>query len=201
MSQEFLHTIQVGLFGIGVPSINTKNFFFLCVYVALGAVILIMSSCRFEKDESVARLCVLPVLGLLIIKHIYYPTAVHLTFVLVFVAPMLIVYWNWCHNSQAFARLNSSLLHTINARVVVVLALFCLMSSFHYQNQAAVLRQTMIKPFEPHTWSGLNETFITATPSDPITSRMNAVQSEIRADDKVLFLSPFDHLMSFYGNP
>jgi hypothetical protein len=85
--------------------------------------------------------------------------------------------------------------------VLSIVVLGCLGSAMHYRNVAKVREGTLLSLFEIHQWSGLNETFETPTPDEPIVSRMKTVQEEIKSDDAVVFLSPFDHLMSFYSNP
>jgi hypothetical protein len=58
-----------------------------------------------------------------------------------------------------------------------------------------------IYPFVSRPWSTIGESFITPTPERSIAQRVEAVKSMVRSQDKILVLSPFDHLISYYADP
>ena len=81
------------------------------------------------------------------------------------------------------------------------LVLLCLLKSVAYYNDAERFHNIMIAPFAKQKWTELGESFVSTTSPAPIVDRIKAVKSQLRPDDTVLFLSPFDHLMAAYLNP
>ena len=47
----------------------------------------------------------------------------------------------------------------------------------------------------------LGESIKIVAPAEPIAQRVTAIREELRPDEPLLLLSPFDHLLSFYVNP
>jgi len=201
LSHGFLHTIQAGLFNVGVPQLSKHNFVFLIV----GAMAVVwggfLCAQKFhDKAESAGRVSLLPLAPLIMIKYLYNPTPVHFFYCFVFLAPLALVYCDW----RSVRRLGPAALdrfYSVGSYFSLCAVAVSLLISVEYYQVAREWQSLMITPYVHHTWSGLGETFTTATPADPVVERMTAVRSQIKDGDQVLFLSPLDHLMSFYANP
>lgn len=203
LSEGFLQTIQAGIFGISVPDMSQEAFISLCVSIIMLAGVAVLASWRFDRDERAARLCIIPVLCLMMIKYIYNPSPVHYLFTLAFIFPVAAVFWNWQKYDQTLAlfKLNDQQRRQLTSFVLVMVGLITFVEGHHYKNDARRREDIMFTNFEKNTWKELGETFQTTTPADPVVSRIKAVQQQVREEDSVVFLSPFDHMMSFYANP
>ena len=63
------------------------------------------------------------------------------------------------------------------------------------------MRKYQIDAFLDAPWDGLGESISIATNKKEIEQRIKEIQNVMTPNDRVLFLSPFDHLLSFYVNP
>jgi hypothetical protein len=202
LSSGFLQTAQSGLFGIGMPPAQSRSQFFdFCLLVGILALGLGYCATRFPAAERAARFSTLPVIALLLIKYIYNTSDAHLFYSLVFIAPSLLIYWDWQNHAVLPRSLTLEQKQMAAHFVVLMATLFCLLFSVRYYHGAKTSEAIRINPFVQHVWSDLGESLATVTPEQPIAARIQAVRDEMRPDDVVLFLSPFDHLMSLYANP
>jgi hypothetical protein len=203
ISHGFLETIQVGLYGISVSAAMMTFFQFtkFCVGVLFSVTILGWGVRCFKAKERAARWCLLSVLSLLMIKFLYNFSGPHILYTFSFIAPMTLLYWGWAYRDQPLIFFTGAQWKEITSSAVMMICLLCFVAALYYYRNAHGRDVRRIDPYVQYTWDGLGENFITPTPSDPIVSRMKAIQDEIKPNDNVLFLSPFDHLMSFYGNP
>lgn len=197
LSHGYLQGMSLGLFGL-FPMLPVSYFLVLCALVALGILALIRAARQFTPNEAIARLCVLPILALLVVKFLFYALAVHLIFSMIFIMPIAMTFINWSSQGGSSATFNR---RWIEASFAASIALLALINSINYYSSAVSFHKTMSDSFETYQWSGIGEHFNTNIPAEPIVSRVQAVRSQLRADDTVLFLSPFDHLLSFYANP
>jgi len=203
LSTGFLETVQVGIFGVATPPLDYSKFLSMCLYVSLCGIALIIATMRFDSLEKGVRLCFLPVLCLMMVKYIYNASPNHLLFTLVFVSPFALVYMDWNLKTASWKLFNLDVAQRQKTLRFIVTALVVggLATALHYNRDSTQSRNMLVTMFHKNSWSELGEAFQTSAPAEPIEVRMKAVQAEIRPEDQVLFLSPFDHLMSFYGNP
>ncbi len=203
LSHGFLETIQVGIFGIAMPSVDNAAFLGLCAYVVMVAAVLVVAALRFDASERAARLCIIPVLGLLMIKYVYNLSPVHLLYTLAFIFPASLIFLDWNSGAKGWVAKT----FTVGQRkrfttfMLSILMVVCVAAALHYQRDSYQRRAMLVDVFQKNSWTDLGETIQTTTPAEPIVSRMKAIQEQIKPEDSALFLSPFDHLMSFYGNP
>jgi hypothetical protein len=199
LTHGYLHTIQAGLFGIALPPLSVKILAALCLCMAIICALLVYGITKFQGNEKTARVVILPILALVMIKYFYTPSPIHLYFCMMFVAPVLLICFPWPsrHEKAVLTERRSGHIYALVAMMVVL----CLVRSISYYWEAYQRQENMIDPFVKNSWSSLGERFETTTPAEPVTSRMEAIKSEMRVDDTVLFLSPLDYLMSFYVNP
>ena len=195
VSRGFLQTMHLGLLGL-FPIIQKPLLLFVCTSVSVGIGLLARGTKLFEASERQARLSVLPILALLVMKFVFYPWLVHLYFSLAMIIPMALIYMNWERYWVKTIYWQRSIIWFASFAV-----LLCGLQSLLYYRNAAIFRQETSDPFVKHVWKELGEQFETGTAAEPIVSRMNAVRSQLRPNDTVIFLSPFDGLMSFYANP
>jgi hypothetical protein len=201
-SSGFLETIQVGIFGVSVPpALSGYKFVELCLLVVAVACWLTHLALRFPLAERAPRLCVLQILALLPLKFIYNVSEVHLFYSLVFIAPFLLIYVDWQGRVVLPGNGASELRQRILHSAVLLATAICFVCSVRYYEKSRAGRALRTDPFVHYVWGGMGESLTTTIPPEPIETRMKSVRDEMRPDDVVLFLSPFDHLMSFYANP
>jgi hypothetical protein len=196
VSADITSSVQLGLFNIGVPIMRFAESveFFL---VAFGAqAVLAAAAFQFEPKARHARLCMLPIAGLVFIKYIYNPSPPHLLFVLVLLLPLALLYWPWTHFSR---RREGGRVHEplVSAAALVL----CLWSGSALVQNAARFHELLTDDFRLSRWTALEERISIATPEAPISMRVEAIRKQLRPGEKLLLLSPFDHLLSFYVNP
>lgn len=203
LSEGFLETIQSGMFSIAVPRLRNYDFLLMCLAVFTAVCLMLYSALRFEEKERVPRLCIIPVLCLVMIKFLYYPMYAHLLFAMVFIFPVSLIYFDW--NNQTHGWMAHTLTLAQRKRItfymLTILVLVCLTTAGQYHRDSLEYRNKQVSMFQKNSWTGLGETIQTVTPAMPIETRMKAIQNEMKPEDTLLFLSPFDHLMSFYANP
>lgn len=203
LSKGFLQTIQAGLYGVSVPALRAIDLIFVCVGAVVYTAVALVMTLGFNSQERMARLCIIPVIWMLMIKFIYNPSSAHMLFTLSFIAPVTLALWNWKEQHVILAAYGLEAQHQKKfISFVLMLAVMAnLAFAYHYRAEAKERANLLLDLFEKHSWANLNERFITTTPSDPIETRMKALNEQIKPDDAVVYLSPFDHLMSFYSNP
>ncbi len=198
LQKGFLQNLQLGLFG-AFPILSLERFFIFCAFMTAFISALAAMSFRFEGRERTARLCLLPVLALVTIKGLYYAWMVHFYYSFIIIAPMALCYAKW---TPALKR-GKAAQSPRKAEVIIAAAfvLLCLVKTASYYTGALEFKKKLIKPFVQNEWTELGESFRTTTVAEPIETRMKSVRAEIKPEDRVLFLSPFDHLMAIYANP
>ncbi|MBY0429239.1 MAG: hypothetical protein K2Q32_08475, partial [Alphaproteobacteria bacterium] len=203
LSVGYLETIQAGLFGVAVPAIKLNHFIQICMGVVVYSLVLFFISKTHEGNERIARLCLIPIMWLLMIKFIYNASYAHMLYSLSFVFPLSLVFWNWQRQDDTLAwfGLNENQRKSLVGFACVVISLGCLLLAYEYKNAAKRREDMLLTYYEKDTWNQLGESFVSTAPAAPIEDRMKALQDELKPNDRVVFLSPFDHLMSFYGNP
>lgn len=203
LSKGFLETIQVGIFGISMPPVDNAVFLGLCVYVMIAAALSVYLAVRFQANERAARLCIIPVLCLVMIKYVYNLSPVHLLYTLAFILPVSLIFFDWNSSTNGWAADNFTRAQRkrFTSFMLSILISVCVIVALHYERDSRQFRGIMVDMFQKNSWADLGESLQTTTPAEPVVSRMKAVQEQIKPEDAALFLSPFDHLMSFYGNP
>ena len=201
MAQGYLQTVQAGIYGIAVPSIGFWRFLHACILVIAIVTMSIVVARRFPAAERWARFCLVPVLCLLMIKYVYNATPVHLMFTISFLAPFFAVFVDWQGTNWRFFSWTPKEHDHRFTNAAIFFSALCLLGGIQFYLQTERYLAGMVDPYVQNSWSDIGESFLTTTPAAPIESRMQAVRAEIKPDDAVLFLSPFDHLMSFYANP
>ncbi len=199
LERGYLHTMHLGLFGI-FPMLAGRYFLLFCMAMAALLALLSVAAMKFEINERAARFCLLMVIALIMIKFLYYSWIVHFYYCLALIAPLAVMYFPWQRSFPATRGFDKRR-WKIEATIALGLIFLCCFKSISYYNSARQFKEQMIEPFAKQAWTDLGENFTTTTPSEPVVSRVKAVRAQMKPNDTVLFLSPFDHLMSMYTNP
>lgn len=199
--QYLLHTNDLMYLGVLTPKeLDPANYRMFLLKILASGIALTVSTFFFEKNERHARLCILPILAELLVKYIYIPQTVHLMSSLVFVLPMLLIYAPW----PRVGELQSWIINS--RRLIAVAACIFLVNSCYPQATALRAagigyRDDLVTPFKSDNWQALGETIRFAAPGTAIERRVSTIHAELKPNDSLTVLSPFDFLLSFYTNP
>lgn len=198
LTRGYLETMHLIVFGL-LPALGPFPFVLLVLIVGAITLALISRAHHFTPEERAPRLAVLPIFVLLVTKYLYTISTVHLFYSLMLLAPLALTYFHW---SSLRRHTNSTPLQDYWSLLfaLVCVSLACVKAVAYY-GSADRFHRSMIEPYKTHVWEELGESFITPMPPEVITDRVKAIREEIKPDDAVIFLSPFDHLLSFYANP
>lgn len=200
VSQDIVNTVGLSFFNISQQSIPKREFAWIMLYISIAQLALFALSMAFEGKDRALRLALIPVLALSLVKFVFNPAAPHFYIMCTLLWPVALIYLPWSNK----ARRNTGrtvLPLPYSAFVAVSTLIFAIQTCLSYQQNARDFRGRLIESFSRTPWTGLNETISFVAPEQPIRSRVTAIQSQMRMGDKVLFLSPFDHILSFYVNP
>ena len=197
-SSDLITTVQYGFFNIAVPQQTNSDFVKFTVGACIFIGALATLALRFSPTERDARLSLLVVLALFAIKYLYNPVAPHLFYVFVIVAPLVTCYFVW-DTSTRYSRQVS--IKRWGVRACMGALLVCIAQGVAFFREAQAFDNLFILPFVSRSWEKLGETLTMTIPADPIYERIMTVRSQIQPKDKVLLLSPFDHLIASYVNP
>lgn len=197
---DIINTVYLSFFNIFMPMISLENLEVFISCAALIQVILLSLSYLFKDAERSFRFALIPTLSLSLTKYIYNPAPAHLYFVCTMLWPFLLFYLPWKRHGSTEPT-DPGLVQPLP--LVIVVAAFALVASSGraYQDNSKFFRSEFLNPFEQRPWRALGENVEFVTPEKPILERVEAIKKKLQPDDRVLLLSPFDHLLSFYVNP
>jgi hypothetical protein len=193
-SPDSISAVTTGLFNVWTPAmLPSEKVVFILLLV--GGQIGLMALAGVASDPlRAALLSITPVVGCLFVKYAFNPSPPHLNFVFIFAASIAVIFVPWTRITP-FPR--AFLLTTAFVSVIAYTA----SASRAYLEESDGHRQTLTRPFASDSWSQLGETISFATPEADIFRRVSAIKALTTKFDRVLLLSPFDHLLSFYVNP
>ena len=197
-SNDILTSIALGFFQINMPVLGAFDSIFVITVIIFTQIVLLILTLFFKEGERTARLCVLPILGLLLIKYLWNPAAPHLHVTLAFILPMCLLYIPF---EVIDSRLKRIGMQYLSNGVTAILLVTCLLQAYQYASESNYVKKYVVGDFLALSWSNLGETIPIVTPENDILQRVNAIKKRIRPTDSLLVLSPFDHLLSFYVNP
>jgi hypothetical protein len=199
VSPDITTSIQLGFMNVGVPFLDAWTGVTV-VFLAAGVQLAFsLAAFGFRDRERDARLSILPVLGLVFLKYIFNPAFAHLAFVGVLLLPMALVFYPWTDTLRnAPGRELSTIVQAALALGAFAASLF---AGEVYLQRSQEFHQLFVDKFVTNRWTTLDESMPMVTPEAPISDRVAAIRREIRPDDNLLIISPFDYLLSFYANP
>jgi hypothetical protein len=197
-SEDILSSVSLGFFKINMPVLGPIESIVIITAIIFAQLALLFLAFFFKESERTMRLCLLPILGLLLIKYLWNPAAPHLHVTLAFVLPMCLLYIPFevikCRVKQIWTK------YLINGATTIILAT-CLLQAYQYASESNYVKKYVVGDFLALPWTELGETIPIVTPENDILQRVNAIKKRIQPSDSLLVLSPFDHLLSFYVNP
>lgn len=197
-SEDFINSVYLGFFQINMPFLTGKQGVLLILLLLLVQAILLATSFYFKGPERIARLCLLPILALSYLKIFYNPSDPHEAITFFFIAPLLLLY---LPASLSISESFQVFRWNIYIVFLAVLIFFCWKSADRYEDEANYIRKHLVGPVVTKPWINLGESLPMALDEGAVLSRVDSVKKYIEPNDKVLFLSPFDHLLSIYVNP
>lgn len=198
LPEDFINSVYLGFFQINMPFLTGRQGVLLILLLLLVQALLLALSLCFKGPERIARLCLLPILALSYLKIFYNPSTPHAAITYFFIAPLLLLY---LPNSISISR-NFLVIRWILYIVFLgILSFFCWKTADRYEDEANYIRKYLVDPVVTKPWANLGESLPMALDEAAIQSRIDSIKKYIEPSDKVLLLSPFDHLLSIYVNP
>ena len=199
---DIVNSVWLGFYNVGVPIFGPWPFPNVSVVIiAIEAALCISIATAFSGIERDVRFAILGVLSLILVKWIFNPSTDNLAFSFVLISPGILIFFPWRTGAPIFAKI------PVQARAYGHVALLSAIVAgygitlWNEVSEAAEFRRDYIANYTASAWTGLGETLPAITPEQPILERVRAIRAYIRPHDAVLFLSPFDEVMSFYVNP
>lgn len=193
VSEYFLVTTSLGFFNIAVPTMPLwLDIEVLASILAATTILLLASFTCYKGPERHIRISLTPIIALSMIKFYYNPSPYHLSFVYIFTLPLALTFvpWAWLEKGRSL----------LAGGLTAVLLSAALLSGVQYWEGAVAIKQIQMR-LAPKPWTSLGETILNVTPVAPIQGRVNAIKHYMRPTDRILLLSPIDHLLSFYVSP
>ena len=186
---DYIQTMQLAILGL-FTSLNGKELFILILEINLCLLILIILARKnFHDQEFYFRIAIL-FLGLLLFsKYLFYPHPLHLIASGIILTPLTLIFIDW---------------KKINLLFKFSLLVFSMYISFtisNYKIDASNFINSNVKAFKVDYWKGLNEKFFSSMPEDEILMRVNLIREATNNTNRLLILSPYDHLISAFVNP
>lgn len=197
-SEDILTSISLGFFQINMPVLGAFDSIVTLTAIIFSQLVLLILTFSFKEGERTARLCLLPILGLLLIKYLWNPAAPHLHVTLAFILPMCLLYIPF---DVIDSRVQQTRMQYLINGVTAIALIACLLQAYQYASESNYVKKYVTGDFLALPWRELAETISIVTPEGEIVQRVNAIKKRIQPTDSLLVLSPFDHLLSFYINP
>ena len=196
-SPDIVSTVQLSFFNVGMPYMTRPDAVGFVLAVASAQVVLFGLSFLFTGAEQTLRIAFIPCLALLLVKYLINPAPQHLYIVFTFVWPVCLTYLPWA-SSPGLSKWTLPCL--IAPTLAAVAAFFAAQSGHSFKEQSDDFRSALIDNFKVGQWSRLGETIGFITPEAALHERIVSIKSQIRPNDTLLLLSPYDHILNFYIN-
>jgi hypothetical protein len=189
-----LVTNDVSFFKIAVPHMAPPYYLALLAASAALAIGFAWLAIRnYSLRERHARFALLVVILLLHIKFLFNPAWPHLLSILIFSAPMLLLSltrWRLPYSQD-----------TVLKYITTLSLLFIVGLTVYFRAEGREYRNQFVTPFETTTGAQLGEDIIMPMPSKPVAQRVAMIKRWMQPGERVLILSPFDHLLSYLTRP
>jgi hypothetical protein len=195
---DFVINVQAGFFGVGTPKLEPRGYREFIFVVVASAIICAALAFRMSRPERDARLALLPIIALLGIKFLFNPSSAHLFFTCSAVLPLVLCYVPWL--ASGARRAYSKWLIAEDLATLLIVG-GCLFVAVNYVKDRRKFNADYTGILQKYDWSSLGDSIVTTTPPEFLKSRVDAIRSELAPNQRLLLLSPFDHLLSFYINP
>lgn len=200
-SDMLINGIITTFYGLRKPApVSSWEFNKMILYITGASVIAGYGASYYPNNARDARLCIIPILALLLVKYCMEISPSHFYITMVFIGPLLLVYYpGWQSSGNGIIRRWLK----VDGRLLIYLlcAILCISKSFYYLKEAHDFRESSITPFTVNQWNTLHDNMLSVIPQEPIAKRIDTIRAEMQGNDTLLILSPFDHLLSFYTEP
>lgn len=196
---DVLVNVQAGFFGVGLPQISVRHFVEFVAFSVVATGTLIFLANPMPMSERDARFALLPIIAILAVKFLFNAAPPHLFYTGAAAIPIMACYLPWCRTSLTRV---CDPRWTATEQIITVLCLvFCLATGVRYIFQQRVFTEEYILPLKRYDWALLGDKIQATIPPEAFKEKIDAIKAELSPNQKVLFLSPFDHVLSFYANP
>ena len=201
-SADIVGAVWLGFYNIDVPIFEAGRFArdFAAILLVEAALFVVIFS-AFSGGERDGRIAILGVLSLILIKWIFNPSGDNAAFSFVLIEPLMLVFLPWGEAGSRAPAWNRQILSYARLAVFVLAFAGCASGVRSEILGGAEFRRFYIHHYVAQPWTSLGETLPAVTPENPIASRVKAIRAQLQPGDKLLLLSPFDQLLSFYVNP
>ena len=196
-SSDIVSTVQLSFFNVGMPYMTRPDVIGFVLAVTSAQVALFSLSFLFTGPEQTLRIALIPCLALLLIKYLFNPAPPHLYVIFTLVWPICLAYLPWA-SSPGLSKW--TLPRLIAPTLAAVVTFFAAQSGYSFKEQSDDFRSTLIDNFKVGQWNRLGETIGFITPEATFYERIASIKSQIRPNDTLLLLSPYDHILNFYVN-
>jgi hypothetical protein len=198
---DITESINFGLYNIGVPIMPMDTIIITLLIIFFVQFFLIFTNRKQNPTHRFAYFSVGIILALLSVKYFFNPSPPHLFLILLFIIPLFIAMLPW-------SSINSRVVSAIHILVLCIMITSAIIFTHNagkkYANESSLFHSQFTTNFVSHEWKSFNEKIRTVTPEKPIKDRVTAINKMLEAEAssvKLLILSPYDHIISFYVNP
>uniref|UniRef100_B1XTF8 Uncharacterized protein n=1 Tax=Polynucleobacter necessarius subsp. necessarius (strain STIR1) TaxID=452638 RepID=B1XTF8_POLNS len=201
INADITESINFGLFNIGVPIMPMDVILTTILTIFFAHFILIFINQKQNASIKFAKFSAGIILVLLSVKYFFNPSPPHLYLILLFIAPLYASMMPWSiPNGKTIPAIEALLLSIF----FIYAVFFTYNSGEKFTNESLAFHSKFTSNFNTLEWASFGEKIKIVTPEKPIEERVRAINAVLKNENpnvKVLILSPYDHIVSFYVNP
>jgi len=201
INTDITESINFGLYNIGVPIMPMDAIIATILTIFSAQFILIFINQRQKTAIKFAKFSAGIILAFLSLKYFFNPSPPHLYLILLFIAPLYVSMMPWSNACDKKIPVIEALLLSI---ISVYAIFFTYDAGEKYANESLAFHNKFISNFNTQEWASFGEKIKIVTPEKPIEERVVAINKVLANENpnvKLLILSPYDHIVSFYVNP
>jgi hypothetical protein len=201
LNSDITESINYGLFNIGVPIMPMDAIISTLLIVFFAQFALIFINQKQKPAIKFAKFSAGIILALLSVKYFFNPSPPHLYLILIFIAPLYASMMPWFNTND----IKIPVIQALLLSVIFVYVIFLTHDAGEkYAGESITFHSKFTTNFNAQEWKSLGENIKIVTPEKLIEERVKAINmvlSNANSNSKILILSPFDHIVSFYVNP
>jgi hypothetical protein len=171
------------------------------VVCAIEVALCLLAASYFKGGERDARIAIVGVLALVLVKWIFNSSPANLSYSNILALPVMLAFVPWRETLPELPARKHFLAGLVQTGILVVMLPYAALQVRHELQWKYDFDHKFISHYATAPWTQLGERLPVITPQAPILERVAAVRREIRPGEKMLIISPFDQLTSFYVNP
>ena len=201
INTDITESINFGLFNIGVPIMPMDAIIATILTILFSQFILIFINQKQKASIKFAKFSAGIILALLSVKYFFNPSPPHLYLILLFIAPLYASMMPWSNTNGKTIPAIETLLFSI---IFIYAVFFTFDAGEKFTNESLAFHSKFTSNFNTLEWASFGENIKIVTPEKPIEERVRAINAVLKNENpnvKLLILSPYDHIVSFYVNP